>query len=78
MKLYVKGSVERILITEKNESRSNKIYDKIYDVFDKYSTLFTVNSEDEYETDDGYVIEVKSPPPDAMAEISEIRGVEIL
>lgn len=68
MKILLKG----------NENQINKTYDKIFSIFDKYSTFFKVESEKEYQTKDGYVLEIKSIPPEAETEIDSFRNVEIL
>ena len=68
MKILIKGNVNQI----------NKTYDKIFSIFDKYSTFFKVETEKEYQTKDGYVLEIKSFPPEAEAEIVIFENVEIL
>ena len=68
MKILIKG----------NEKQTNKTYDKIFSIFDKYSTLFKVETEKEYNTKNGYVLEIKSIPPEAETEINKISNIEIL
>lgn len=68
MKILIKG----------NENQINKTYDKIFKIFDKYSTFFRVESEKEYQTKDGYVLEIETVPPEAETEIGSFRNIEIL
>lgn len=68
MKILIKG----------NENQINKTYDKIFSIFDKYSTFFKVETEKEYQTKDGYVLEIKSFPQEAETEIVNFENVEIL
>lgn len=68
MKILIKG----------NENQISKTYDKIFSIFDKYSTFFKVETEKEYQTKDGYVLEIKSVPPEAETEIVNFKDVEIL
>ena len=68
MKILIKG----------NENQINKTYDKIFSIFDKYSTFFKVESEKEYQTKDGYILEIKTVPPEAEMKIGSFRNIEIL
>lgn len=56
----------------------DKTYDKIFKIIDKHSTFFRVSSENEYNTNDGYVLEFKDIPSDAILEINELKNVEEL
>lgn len=67
MKILIKG----------NKKQIDKTYDKIFDICDKYSTLFKVETEKEYNTNECYVLEMKSVPPEAEGEIIKIKNVEI-
>lgn len=62
---------------EGNKKQIDKTYDKIFDICDKYSTLFKVETEKEYNTNECYVLEMKSVPPEAEEEIIKIKNVEI-
>ena len=68
MKILIKG----------NKKEINKTYDKIFKICDKYSTFFKVETENEYNVADGYVLEMKSVPPEAEMEISDIKNIEIV
>lgn len=68
MKILIRGS----------ENQINKTYDQIFSIFDKHSILFKVETEKEYQTKDGYVLEIKSAPPEAETEIGSLKNVEIL
>lgn len=68
MKILIKG----------NEKQINKTYDKIFSIFDKYSTIFNVETEKEYASNEGYILEIKSFPPEAEMEINDIKNIEIL
>lgn len=63
MKILIKG----------NKKQIDKTYDKIFNICDKYSTLFKVETEKEYKTTEGYVLEIKSFPPEAEEEITNIK-----
>ena len=65
----------KIIIKGKNISRT---YDKIFKIIDKHSTFFRVNTENEYRTEEGYVLEFESIPPEAILEINELKNVEEL
>lgn len=67
MKILIKG----------NKNQVDKTYNKIFDICDKYSTLFKVETEKEYNTREGYVLEMKSVPPEAEEEITNIKNVKI-
>lgn len=67
MKILIKG----------NKKQIDKTYDKIFDICDKYSTLFKVVTEAEYAVKEGYILEMKSVPPEAEEEIIKIKNVEI-
>ena len=67
MKILIKG----------NKNQIDKIYNTIFNICDKYSTLFKVETEKEYKTIEGYVLEIKSIPPEAEEEITMIKNVEI-
>lgn len=67
MKILIKG----------NKNQVDKTYNKIFDICDKYSTFFKVETEREYNTMEGYVLEMKSVPPEAEEEIIKIKNVEI-
>lgn len=54
----------------------DKIYDKIFKIVDKHSTFFPASTENEYWTEEGYVLEFKNIPPEAILEISELKEVE--
>lgn len=58
------------------KSNIDKNYDKIFKIIDKHSTFFRASSENEYNTKDGYVLEFKNIPPEAILEISELKEVE--
>jgi hypothetical protein len=62
----------KFLITGKNQDR---VYDKIFDIIQKHSTFFRICTENEYETQDGYVIEFKDLPSNAKIEINELKNV---
>ena len=53
----------------------DKTYDKIFKIIDKHS-FFPVSTENEYWTEEGYVLEFKNIPPEAILEISELKEVE--
>lgn len=63
----------KIIIKGKN---INRTYDKIFKIIDKHSTFFRVDAENEYQTEEGYVLEFKNIPPEAILEISELKEVE--
>ena len=65
----------KIIIKGKNISRT---YDKIFKIIDKHSTFFRVSTENEYRTEEGYVLEFKNIPPEAILEINELKNVEEL
>ena len=67
MKILIKG----------NKKQIDKTYDKIFDICDKYSTLFNVETEEEYAVKEGYILEINSIPPDAEYEITKIENVVI-
>lgn len=67
MKILIKG----------NKKQIDKTYDKIFDICDKYSTLFKVETEAEYTVKEGYILVIKSIPPDAEYEITKIKNVVI-
>lgn len=67
MKILIKG----------NKKQIDKIYDKIFDICDKYSTLFKAETEKEYAVNEGYILEIESIPPDAEYEITKIKNVEL-
>lgn len=54
----------------------DKTYDKIFKIIDKHSTFFRGNTENEYQTEEGYVLEFKDIPSDAILEINELKEVE--
>lgn len=66
----------KLLITGNKQTR-DRIYDKIFDVCNKYTTFFKTETDNEYETVDGYVIEFDCPS-DAEFEISELKNVEVI
>lgn len=66
----------KLLITGNKQTR-DRTYDKIFDICDKYTTFFKTETDNEYETVDGYVIEFDCPP-DAEFEISELKNVEVI
>lgn len=70
--------IEVKILIKGNEKQTNKTYDKIFSIFDKYSTLFKVETEKEYNTKNGYVLEIKSIPSEAETEINKISNIEIL
>jgi hypothetical protein len=59
----------------KNNAPKNT-YDKIFKIIDQHSTFFRVNTENEYQTNEGYVLEFKSIPADAALKICELKNVE--
>lgn len=61
----------------KNEAPQNT-YDRIFKIIDKHSTFFRVDTEDEYQTPDGYVLEFTDIPTDAIEKIGEMKHVEQL
>ena len=67
LKLLIKG----------DKRTSGRIYDKIFNICDKYTTFFKTETDSEYETVDGYVIEFDCPS-DAEFEISELKNVEVI
>ena len=67
MKILIKG----------NKKQIDKTYDKIFDICDKYSTLFKVETEEEYTVKEGYILEINSIPSDAEYEITKIKNVVI-
>ena len=67
MKILIKG----------NKKQIDKTYDKIFGICDKYSTFFKVETEKECSIKEGYVLEMKSVPPEAEDEIIKIKNVEI-
>lgn len=75
---FIGGKEEMKILIKGNVNQLNKTYDKIFSIFDKYSTFFKVETEKEYQTKDGYVLEVKSFPPEAETEIVIFENVEIL
>lgn len=72
------GGIEVKILIKGNEKQINKTYDKIFNIFDKYSTLFKVETENEYDTSNGYMLEIKSIPSEAETEINKIINIEIL
>ena len=58
------------------KSNVDKNYDKIFKIIDKHSTFFRGNTENEYQTKEGYVLEFKDIPSDAILEINELKEVE--
>ena len=75
---YWRDNIKVKILIKGNERQIDKAYDKIFNIFDKYSTLFKTETEREYKTNDGYMLEIKSFPPEAETEISSIKNVEIL
>lgn len=63
------------IIIKENIGRT---YDRIFKIIDKHSTFFQVNTENEYQTEEGYVLEFKDIPSDAILEINELKNVEEL
>ena len=51
-------------------------YDRIFKIIDRHSTFFRVNTENEYQTEEGYVLEFKEIPVDAIEKICELKHVE--
>jgi hypothetical protein len=51
-------------------------YDKIFKIIDNHSTFFRVSAENEYKTNEGYVLEFTQIPSDAMLKIGELKHVE--
>jgi hypothetical protein len=51
-------------------------YDKIFKIIDNHSTFFRVNTENEYQTNEGYVLEFKEIPTEAIYKIGELKHVE--
>lgn len=68
MKILIKG----------NKKQIDKTYDKIFNICDEYSTLFKAETEKEYTIKEGYVLEIKSIPPEAEEEINKIENIEII
>ncbi len=77
-RVFYRKDIKMKILIKGNEKQINEAYDKIFNIFDKYSTLFKTETEREYKTDDGYVLEIKSFPPEAETKISSIKNIEIL
>jgi hypothetical protein len=54
----------------------DKTYDKIFKIIDNHTTFFKVNAENEYKTNEGYVIEFREVPSSAINEITQLKNVE--
>lgn len=67
MKLLIKG----------NQKEVDRSYDRIFKIIDKHTTFFKVDTENEYQTKDGYVLEFKDIPHTAVLEILEkVKNVD--
>ena len=67
MKLLIKGNPKTI----------DRSYDRIFKIIDRHTTFFKVDTENEYQTEDGYVLEFKDIPQTAVFEILEkIKNVD--
>lgn len=62
----------KLLLTKNTDST----YDKIFKIIDSYSTFFKVSTENEYETDEGYVIVLNGIEGEAYERIVKIKGVK--
>ena len=67
MKLLIKG----------DKRTRSRVYNKIFNICDKYTTFFKTETDNEYETVDWYVVEFDCPP-DAEFEISELKNVDMI
>lgn len=65
-----------LLITG-DEQTIDRTYDKIFDICDKYTTFFKIETDEEYPLISGYVVKFDCPP-DAEFEISELEHVSVL
>jgi hypothetical protein len=66
----------KLLIKGDKRTRS-RVYNKIFNICDKYTTFFKTETDSEYETVDGYAVEFDCPP-DAEFEISELKNVDVI
>ncbi|ALS22273.1 hypothetical protein [Paenibacillus naphthalenovorans] len=55
--------------------KSGKLYDKVFAIIDKHAFLFKISSDNEYQDNDGYVIEFNSLPAGAYEEIIKLKGI---
>lgn len=68
----------KIVIKETNKNKTDKAYNKIFNIIDKHTFLFKVNSENEYTNEEGFVIEVNGLSNEMIMEIEKIKNVEII
>lgn len=59
-----------------NKANVDSTYDKIFKIIEKHSTFFRVNTENEYRTPEGYLLEFKEIPVDAIDKICNLKHVE--
>ena len=66
----------KLLITGDKQTR-DRTYDKIFDICNKYTTIFKTETDEEYQIISGYVVKFDCPP-DAEFEISELEHVSVI
>ena len=65
------------LLIKGNQKEIDRSYDRIFKIIDRHTTFFKVDTENEYQTEDGYVLEFKDIPQTAVFEILEkVKNVD--
>lgn len=59
-----------------SNSAAKNTYDRIFKIIDSHSTFIQIETEDEYQTENGYVLEFKELPFDSIERICELKHVE--